>query len=194
MSGEENKILKKLICAGIVTLVLAGCARANLVDSNSVVEDGIEHYIQTNKSIYDLGEDVEMLYRVTNLGDEIVEFIFNNRPLYDRSDYMVEKDGERIWDNLGRRSQPAGCSFTLNPLESYEFSHIWDMFVLNESKTDYIPLTETGTYDIIGVLDYGPDHERYVPVSVSIEIIPEPSTLVLLGIGLVGLLAYRKKK
>ena len=36
------------------------------VNSNSIIKDNIEYYIQTDKSVYKLGEKVEMLYRVTN--------------------------------------------------------------------------------------------------------------------------------
>ncbi len=70
MSREAKKNRKKLICAGIVALALTACAKANLIDSNSIVQDDIEYYMQTNKSVYDLGEDVELLYRVTNLGND----------------------------------------------------------------------------------------------------------------------------
>jgi hypothetical protein len=56
----------------LVVLVLgtAQVAKANLVNSNSIIQDGIEYYIQTDKFVYDLGENVEILYRVTNLRDE----------------------------------------------------------------------------------------------------------------------------
>jgi hypothetical protein len=51
----------------VIVLSCAGMAGATLVNSNSIVQDDIEYYIQTNKAVYDLGENVEMLYRVTNL-------------------------------------------------------------------------------------------------------------------------------
>jgi len=81
MSRDANKSPKKLICAGIVALALAGMeeARGSCVDSNSVVQDGIEYYMQTDKSVYSLGENVKMLYRVTNLSDSnSVTFEFSN--------------------------------------------------------------------------------------------------------------------
>ncbi|MCX5637494.1 MAG: hypothetical protein NTX52_07355 [Planctomycetota bacterium] len=47
---------------GIVTVVLVlgtvRLAKATLVNSNSIIEDGIEYYIQTDKSVYELGEGV----------------------------------------------------------------------------------------------------------------------------------------
>ena len=94
MSGEEKKRMKRMVCAGIVTLVLAGCATANLVDSNSIIEDDIEYYLQTDKAVYDLGENVELLYRITNLSDGDVTFSFPHFPEWN---FWVEKDGEHIW-------------------------------------------------------------------------------------------------
>lgn len=64
--------MKKIIPAiALVVLVLGTASFAMAIpDSNSTVLDDIEYYVQTDKSVYDLGENVEMLYRVTNLGDE----------------------------------------------------------------------------------------------------------------------------
>ncbi len=75
MSGIRREKLGRLICAGIATLALAGSAKATLINSNTVVEDEIEYYVQTDKSVYDLGEDVEILYRITNSGTEMWQVI-----------------------------------------------------------------------------------------------------------------------
>jgi hypothetical protein len=64
-----------------VLFLLPVCASAT-VNSNSIIQDDIEYYIQTDKSVYNLGEDVEMLYRVTNLRSEDVEFYFPNSPAW----------------------------------------------------------------------------------------------------------------
>ena len=37
-------------------LITERSAKANLVNSNSIVEDDIEYYMQTDKDVYDLGE------------------------------------------------------------------------------------------------------------------------------------------
>ena len=44
--------------------------------SNSLVEDGIEHYIQADKAVYGLGEHVQVLYRMTNLREEQLRVIY----------------------------------------------------------------------------------------------------------------------
>jgi hypothetical protein len=167
-------------------LITERSAKANLVNSNSIVEDDIEYYMQTDKDVYDLGENIEILYRVTNLRGEDVTFGFNYGPIDDRCDYIVEKEGERIWDNIGRKVTTVLTSFNLSPFESYEYTHTWDMTDFNG-----IPI-DSGYYDITAALGYPSSHDRYVPVSVSIDVIPEPATIALLGTG-IALLTRNKK-
>ncbi len=62
--------MKRAIIVIAAVVAGAGAREARAVPmpvgSNFVVQDGIEYYMQTDKSVYDLGEDVEMSYRVTN--------------------------------------------------------------------------------------------------------------------------------
>ena len=185
MSGKINKNWKSVVCAGIVILASVVPAKATLVDSNSIVDLGIEYYMQTDKAVYDLGENIQMLYRVTNLRDDDVDFIFSYGQLDNTCDWMVDQDELRIWDNLDRPVIFVGTSFTLNPSESYEYTHTWDMTYKNGDNI--LP----GNYTITGVLDYPSSYERYVPVSVSIGVIPEPATLLLLALG--GLMLRKRR-
>ena len=122
MSGEEKKRMKSVVCAGMVILAVAGCAKANLVDSNSIVEDGIEYYMQTDKAVYNLGEEVQMLYRVTNRGDEEVYFEFSTTKQYHFRVTLI--DGTHIWQ-MDTAAEDAITYFTLQPDESKEFNEIW---------------------------------------------------------------------
>lgn len=139
-------------------------------NANSIVKDDIEYYIETDKAVYDMRENVQMLYRVTNVGEENVQFIFTYGPLDNTCDWMVDEDELRIWDNLGRPGTAVMTYLALEPSQSYEYTHTWDM---TDKNGDSI---SSGNYTVTGVLGYPPSYERYVPVSVFINIIQEPKT------------------
>ncbi|MHC4308423.1 MAG: PEP-CTERM sorting domain-containing protein [Planctomycetota bacterium] len=184
MMCKQKKILKKLACVWISILFMTVSAKAALVDSNSsIVVDNIEYYMQTNKSVYDLGENVEMLYRVTNLGDEDVTLGSVAADQLAYYDFRIMQDGSQIWEYPYLSIVPAFGSFSLGPYESKAGQTIWNM--MNDNGTlptdDDFPINP-GIYDVIGELDLI-SGER-VPVSVSIEVIPEPATLLLFGLGM----------
>jgi hypothetical protein len=145
---------------------------ADVPNANSIVEDNIEYYMQTDKAVYDVRENVQMLYRVTNVGDEDVEFVFTYGGLDNTCNWIVDKDGLRIWDNLDRPGTTVMTHLVLSPSQSYAYTHTWDM---TDNDGENI---SPGNYTVTGVLGYCPPHERYVPVSVSIDIIHEPETYV----------------
>ncbi len=167
----------------LVGLVLGAVpqAMATPVNSNSIVQYGIEYYIQTDKSTYDLGENVEMLFRVTNLTDANVLIGCSQMPEFN---FYVQEDGETIWMKVHNfYGFSAGINLSIG--ESIEFSHIWDMI------DDMDNLLEPGIYDVVGVMynqpwNYYDNNGEYVPteVAVSITIVPEPSSLALLLGGL----------
>lgn len=104
------------------------------MDSNSIIKDSIEYYIQTDKSVYDLGENVEMLFKVTNLRDE--EWTFGYMlPVLDI--LVATKEGGKFntvwfwsWDGIW----PAVPKVVrLQPSESVELNGIWPQLNLNGS-------------------------------------------------------------
>lgn len=179
----------KIIGIVTVVLVLGTCqvARATPVDSNSIIQDGIEYYIQTDKFVYDLGENVEMLYRVTNLRQEDVTFSFPGTPEWN---FWVEKDGENIWTAV-EGWWLIGSGFTLAPSEYKEYPFEWDMRDAEDN------LVNIGEYDVIGGLDGGTSiHSKdydFTRVSVPITIVPEPCSLALFTVGLSILMSRRKR-
>lgn len=82
--------------------------------------------------------------------------------------------------------------FSLELGESREYHQLWNL-TDNQGST-----VSQGSYEITGSLHpllLLPDNkEQYVPLSVQIEIIPESSTIALLGTGLLGLSTYTKRK
>jgi hypothetical protein len=184
------KTIVSVTTLAVLVLGIAPIAMA-VPNSNSIIEDGIEYYIQTDKSIYDLGENVEMLYRVTNLRSEEWRFGYSF-PIGDA--IVAAKEGEvfnEIWHWSWDKIHPMGpIVFQLGPGESAELNGIWPQIDLNgsveiEDHTQVPP----GMYKMMGVF-YPTD--SYIVVDMTI--IPEPATLSLLGLGAVILKNLKNKK
>ncbi len=184
--------MKKTISVIALVVILLGIApqaMATAVNSNSKIQDDIEYYVQTDKAVYDLGENVEMLYRITNLSVEDVTFGPLPMPEWN---FWVEKDGEYIWKAVnvywGMQTE-----FTLSPGESKEFPafnypYVWNM------RDDENNLVTTGDYSVIGGLYHGLGYYDYTKVNVPIEIVPEPTTFLFTILGAIALRAKHRSK
>jgi hypothetical protein len=143
------------------------------VNSNSVVKDGIEYYLQTNKSVYHLGEDVEILYRITNVSEDPLEIAGILNCEYAWSHFVIrDSNNTGIWEYI-RGVPPCGwTTLHLDPHECKEYQKTWNMINDNGTwkKDDDFP-AGPGSYNITGELELDGGCER-VPVSVRIKIIP----------------------
>ncbi len=148
---------------GTDTIRVIDKGRPIRVNSNSIIKDNIEYYMQTDKRVYNLGENVQMVYRVTNLGHVPVTFDF---AIVQQSRFEVSDGTQTVW-RWPKLVNPAGSIFTLQPGGSKGYSKDWDMINDNTGV-----LVVPGNYDVIGALTLRTTHERYVPVSVEIKIIP----------------------
>ena len=196
----KRKIVKAIvfIVAVVIALGFVGKARATLIDSNSIVQDDIEYYIQTNKAIYDLGENVEILYRVTNWRDE--EWTFTCMP--PALDILVTAkeggDSDTIWFWSWSGIWPTGPAiFHLEPGESLELNGIWSQIDLNDSweiedDTQVLP----GIYGIGGRIGKSAFNDPISNslVTLEISIIPEPGSLALLITGSAILHYFNRKR
>jgi len=191
---EGDGDMKTIISAIALAVLVLGTAQIAIaeIDSNSIINNGVQYYIQTDKSIYELGENVNILYRVSNLTDGSVTLgrVTDDPPAYYA--FRVTQGNNQIWSYFYMTVVFETIPFTLEPLQTKEFQTPWNMMNDNGTrwpKTDDF-LINPGVYNIIGELDLVPG-ER-VPVSVSINVIPEPSSLLLVGTGLLGILTRNR--
>ena len=153
-------------------------ANATLVNWNAIEVNDVEYYVQTDKSAYLLGEDVEMLYRITNLGQESITYTLRWSPVWN---FWAETGGQCIWTGMYYKLGIV-TSLTLDAGESVEFPEYNPPFTWDLRDDDDI-LVQPGQYFIIGGLDHLQGNYDYTKVPVPIEVVPEPATLLLFGLG-----------
>jgi hypothetical protein len=182
--------MKKKIILSVLGLLLCfgGLVQAT-INSNSKVLDGIEYYVQTDKFTYQLGEHVEMLYKITNLSEQSITFTLPQSPVWN---FWAEKDDSQIWQAVNGWWLEI-TPVTLAPGQSRQFPDLGPPFLwdLRDSTGNIVGI---GNYDIIGGL-YGPSGNfDYTKVSVPIVIIPEPASLIFLAIGLPVVRTFLRRK
>ena len=178
-----------LLCSGeylSATLILedTGYEYSVLGNSNSMVIDDIEYYFELDKSIYERGENVEMLYRVTNLKDQNVTFQFSTTL---QNKFWIDKNDSNIWEApfLG---YTIPTEFTLAPGDNKTFTYTWDMEISPGV------LLDVGDYIALGGLYDGPGYYDFTKVGVAMEVVPEPLSITFLMFGLTGIICKRKRR
>ncbi len=138
----------------------------------------LQYVIETDKSIYNLGEEVHALHRITNPFDVSVDISLFQSPGFD---LWVVQDEEKIW-SYQQWFFPVIWSKTIDPGETLEYNYTWDMMDYDDNPV------APGEYEVVGVV-YGGGPS----VSTPITIIPEPGTLLLMLMGF-GAVAGRKRR
>ena len=187
--------MKTKIVLMIVILALSALTKKTIaVNSNSEIKDGVAYYLQTDKFVYNLEEDVEMLYRVTNLTENTVDIgeVVDGEPSWYH--FAITDDGNNeIWHYPWYIPLCPPEILSLEPYQSIEYQIVWNM--MNDNGTSYeyddYPVGP-GIYDIMGELNLY-SGER-VPIFVAIEAIPEPATIALLGVGFIGTILNKRKR
>jgi hypothetical protein len=176
-------------------VALPGRAGATLVNSNSIIKDNIEYYMQTDEPVYQLGDTVEMLYSATNLGPEEVTIGWVAADPLAHYTFAVMQGDAQIW-RYNYLTMVLGFEpFTLVPYQSRSFQTTWNLMHNNSTPwnlDDDFPVSP-GTYTAIGELDLVPSLKcNRVPVSVCIQVVPEPATIFLLALPALVILRSRR--
>jgi hypothetical protein len=145
-------------------------------DSNSITIDGIKYYIQTDKSVYELGEYTDILYRITNLTDKAWVV---SRGAGRARDVLVEaKEGENfrvVWRFSREYPIPPGPGegVALQPGESAERKVLWPQFDMKGPDLGDYTQAPPGIYRITGTVDGyrgWPEPPMQIHTSVSVYI------------------------
>jgi hypothetical protein len=169
-----------------ILLFIGGLAQAT-VNSNTVVVDNIEYYVQTDKSAYNLGENVEILFRLTNLTSEEQRFV----SLFPIGDIVVKQGQNRVWKWSWDKVHSDGpIHLIFAPNETIELSGIWPQIDLHgsvdiEDHTQVSP----GSYTISGFFQ-----PTQTSTAVNVIIIPEPCSMILFSTGLLLYHCFNKRK
>jgi hypothetical protein len=167
-----------IITAAAAVFAIGGQCRANLlpVNSNTVVQDGIEYYIETDKIVYDLGEDVAFVYRISNLTDEEWEV----RWLGLGADIVIEAKEEgfrEVWAwSWGIATDGGPKRLVLQAGESAEILDVWPQVdYRGTGKLDDDMPAIPGTYRVTG--SFLPTETSF---AVEISVVPEPTSIIFL--------------
>jgi hypothetical protein len=197
MNEEAKKSLKKLIFAGISILFMAANVKATFVDANAV-EEGLEYYIRIDKGVYDLEENIEMLCRVTNVGNETLNVC--DLGIYTLSLELTRPQGDTLFSPyfgppFGPMPPGLPDIITLNPGEYIETQWLitsgrWGV----DREWVEEPFSIVGQYSITSKYDNSwlDPHQGPLalePDALDFAIIPEPTTVLFIALG--GLAVFR---
>jgi len=196
MNGEAKKRLKKLIFAGISILFMAANVKATLVDANAV-EEGLEYYIRIDKGVYDLGETIELLHRLTNVGSETLNVC--DLDIYTLRLELTRPQGDTLFSPyygppFGPMPPGLPDIITLNPGECIETRwHITSGRWGTDGEWVEEPFSIVGQYSVKSKYNgYEPRPITLQPDPLDFAIIPEPVTVLLLGLGGLVLIRWRR--
>jgi hypothetical protein len=185
--------MDKVMISIVIILAVAITANAEIT-SNSMVIDDIEYYIQADNSIYALGQDVEILHRITNLGEEewsIMTLVPSMRIIVEEK---VGEDFNPIWPWDWNIYPTRLNYFILQPEESAQISAVWPQ--IDQKGTGDISddvQVSLGTYRLSGVFTSYSWPPIDDDISLSITIVPEPATICLVAAGFASIILSEKE-
>lgn len=145
------------------------------VNSNSVVKDGIEYYLETDRPFYRVGEKVLIMLKFTNVSEDYVDLKCGYYPdgcwvllvITDETDNI-------IWVNFRCPPPGGGGTINLGPSQSSaEYREVWN--IMHDNGTDRREddfFVGPGSYKITADACTSFGSYKKVPVSVLIKVEP----------------------
>ncbi|UCG56640.1 MAG: autotransporter domain-containing protein [Phycisphaerales bacterium] len=121
-----------------------GIDTADFINSSSMLSEGVEAFIGTDKAIYRRGENVRMFFKLTNLRDDHVTSMSPHIPAFH---FIVQKDGQTIWRQAHVFSHMV-VVLDLPPGASKGRVGKWDM------RDDNGNVVGTGTFEVVEAMDW----------------------------------------
>ena len=134
-------------------------------NSNSIIKDGVEYYLKTDKKEYYLGERVKVRYKIRNLNEHPVDIGIVT--FQDYEPFVLEFFREYAFQ-FGNHTSTWGWeivyTISLKPKQAISFYYNWNMTNINHT------LVPDGGYKINAYLYT--ELDKRTPVSVYIKIFP----------------------
>lgn len=151
-----KRVLRNIFILSMSFPLFVACDQGCIINSDLILEDGIEYYLKTDNYVYTTGSTVIILYRITNKSDTVR--LIGDWPTLEALQPVDIMQGDKdIW-----RVPPtpyALAEFYLDPNELCEYTMEWE----TETWPEFEPV-EPGIYTVIGELREG-------SVSVSVNIL-----------------------
>ncbi len=114
--------MRRISVIALVMSFLATTALASIGASTQV--RGVQIELRLNKTMYRMGESVEIGLILTNPGVASADFQFSTGQMYD---FIVFRNGQVVWQwSYGRAFTQAFTTLTLQPQETKVFNERWD--------------------------------------------------------------------
>lgn len=128
----------------VIVLAMSLLAITALASTGASTQDrGVQIGLRLNKTMYRMGESVEIALALINPGTTAADFQFSTGQMYD---FIVFRNGQVVWQwSHGRAFTQALTTLALKPSESKVFREQWDQ---RDAKAQQVP---AGEYEMIAV-------------------------------------------
>jgi hypothetical protein len=141
-------------------------ASASVGPNGNPIEIGaIEFFLRSDKFTYDVGEPVDLLFRITNRGSDPV--VLHSEVARNFGLFVAQNDDIVWWAGGPIYSPGGGLSIPLDAGQSFEMHYVWNM------THDFGGEISPGDYQAYGFFNGAPYPPG--PLQVPMTVIPEPS-------------------